>query len=93
MRMLLPNAIREARATHCWTQIELAHKVEVSQGTISFWEHGVESPKLEHLLKLVMALPELFDHLAKRENELLARVTAVERMPTMPGSHDVSRRQ
>lgn len=77
--MLLPSAIREAREAHHWTQVELAQKIAVSQGTISFWERGVETPRMEHMLRLVMALPELFDHLAKRENELLARVYALER--------------
>ena len=77
--MLLSRAIREAREAYGWTQIELADKLSVTQGTISFWERGVETPTLVHLVALAQVVPELFEHLARRENELLARVYTLER--------------
>ncbi len=77
--LLLPSAIREAREAHIWTQTELAKKMAVSQGTVSFWERGIETPTLTHLVALAGLMPELFEHLAKHENELLARVYHLER--------------
>jgi transcriptional regulator with XRE-family HTH domain len=77
--MLLSRAIREARESHGWTQIELANKLTVSQGTISFWERGIEMPTISHLVALVQVMPELFEYLARHENELLARVYTLER--------------
>ncbi|NJM39522.1 MAG: helix-turn-helix transcriptional regulator [Anaerolineae bacterium] len=77
--LLLLSAIREAREAHVWTQTELARKMAVSQGTVSFWERGIEMPTLAHLVALAGLMPELFEHLAKHENELLARVYHLER--------------
>ena len=77
--ILLPGAIREAREAHAWTQSELAKRMTVSQGTVSFWERGIETPTLAHLVTLTALLPALFEHLARHENELLARVYRLER--------------
>ena len=55
--MLLPGAIRQAREGRNWTQMTLAAKLSVSQSTISFWERGVETPSLEHLVELATVMP------------------------------------
>ena len=72
-KMLLPKAIRNARQKRHWTQIDLA------QGAISFWESGIESPSLEHLITLVTLLPEIFEQLAQQEAQILARLYNLER--------------
>ena len=77
--LLLPKAIRQARESHEWTQHELAQKMQVSQGTVSFWERGVESPTLEHIIDLVQLMPGVIGALAQQEGELLARVYQLER--------------
>jgi transcriptional regulator with XRE-family HTH domain len=77
--MLLPHAIRDARQKRHWTQIDLAQKLNVSQGTISFWERGLESPSLENLIALVTLLPEILEQLAKQEAKILARLYELER--------------
>lgn len=77
--LLLPQAIRTAREKRNWTQTELAGKLGVSQGTISFWERGVETPSLEHQVKLVTNLPEIFEQLAERELDILTRLYRLER--------------
>ena len=77
--LLLPKAIRQARQKHHWTQIDLAQRMEVSQGTISFWERGIESPSLEHQIELVTLLPEIFEQLAREESSIIARLYQLER--------------
>ena len=77
--MLLPRAIREAREKRHWTQVELAQRVNVSQSTVSFWERGIETPALAHQVKLVTLMPEIFEHLAELETNLLARLYQLER--------------
>ena len=77
--LLLPKAIRQARESYEWTQHELAQKMRVSQGTVSFWERGVESPTLEHIIDLVQLMPSVIGALAQQEGELLARVYQLER--------------
>lgn len=77
--LILCRAIRQARQERGWTQIELARRMEVSQGTISFWERGVETPSLAHQIKLVTLLPEIFEQLTKQQTELLARLYQLER--------------
>ncbi|MGQ0604517.1 MAG: helix-turn-helix transcriptional regulator [Anaerolineales bacterium] len=71
--------MRIAREARGWTQAELAARLKVSQGTISFWENGIEVPSLEHQVRLVEALPEILTDLAAQELGLLDRVQALER--------------
>ena len=78
--MLLPRAIRQAREALQWTQMALATQLSVSQSTISFWERGVETPSLEHLVELATVMPEIFDQLAQQEADILARLYRLERM-------------
>lgn len=77
--LLLPKAIRKARRNRRWTQAELAQRLNVSQGTISFWERGVESPSLEHQIQLVTLMPEIFAQLADQEADIVARLYRLER--------------
>lgn len=77
--LLLPRAIFAARQKRQWTQAELAGFLGVSQGTISFWERGIETPSLEHQVKLVTLLPEIFEQLAEQEVDILARLYQLER--------------
>jgi transcriptional regulator with XRE-family HTH domain len=76
---LLPHAIRRARTQRGLTQEELAARIGVSQGTISFWESGSETPRVEHLVALTLDLPEIVDSFTGRERELLQRLLRVER--------------
>jgi transcriptional regulator with XRE-family HTH domain len=75
----LPHAIRTARTERALTQAELAARIGVSQGTISFWESGVEMPRVEHLVALTVELPEIIDSFSGRERELLQRMVRIER--------------
>jgi len=77
--LLLPKAIRASRKKRKWTQTELAERLQVSQGTISFWERSIETPSLEHLIELVKLMPEIFDLLAQQEADILARLYQLER--------------
>ncbi len=76
----LANAIRAAREKRQWTQGELAARLNVTQGTISFWENGVEVPALDHQVRLVEAMPEILTALAAQELSLLDRVQTLERV-------------
>ncbi len=70
----LSNAIRHARSVRGLTQADLASFVGVSQGTISFWEQGRETPEFIHVLKLLLYLPELRAKLPAEQVDLLIRV-------------------
>ncbi len=76
---MLPQAIRAARVDRGLTQGELAARIGVSQGTISFWENGTESPTVEHLIALAVELPNLIESFEGRERDLLQRVLRLER--------------
>jgi transcriptional regulator with XRE-family HTH domain len=75
----LREAIRCARAERGLTQGELAARLGVSQGTISFWENGTETPTVEHLIVLALELPEVVESFEGRERDLLRRVLRLER--------------
>jgi transcriptional regulator with XRE-family HTH domain len=75
----LSHAIRMARTEHGLTQGELAARIGVSQGTISFWENGAETPTIEHVIALAVELPEVIESFTGRERELLQRVLRLER--------------
>ena len=77
--LLLPQAIGTARKQRQWTQNDLAKKLHISQTTISFWERGVETPSLEHRVQLVTLMPEVFEQLARKERDILARLYKLER--------------
>ncbi len=75
----LAHAIRAARRERGLTQNELAARIGVSQGTISFWEHGTETPTVKHVIMLALELPEIVTHFEGRERELIERVLRLER--------------
>lgn len=75
----LANAIRSARQKRAWTQTELAQKLAVSQGTVSFWENGVETPALARQVQLIELIPEILHALAEQELALIDRIQALER--------------
>jgi transcriptional regulator with XRE-family HTH domain len=70
----LPNAIYQARSAHGLSQSDLAARIGVTQGTISFWEQGKETPSFVHMLRLLLCLPELRRDLPPEQVDLLARV-------------------
>ena len=53
---MLKNKVRELRARHEFTQIELAKRVGVTRQTIGFIEKGEFSPSVTLSLKLAQAL-------------------------------------
>ena len=61
------------------TQEELAARVGVSQGTVSFWERGLETPTVEHLILLALELPAILEDFGEREREMLRRLVRLER--------------
>lgn len=75
----LPKAIRVAREKRRWTQQDLANRLGVTQGTISFWENGAEIPSLHHQVHLVEIMPDVMTALAMQELNLLDRLQALER--------------
>lgn len=73
------EALREARVRKRLTQRELATRLRVSQSTISFWERGIETPSVEHIVALATELPEVVEGLPSHERELLRRLVRLER--------------
>lgn len=76
---LLPGAIRRAREQRGWTQVELARRLGVSQGAISFWERGIETPSMDHQVQLVTVLPEIFEDMSQQMTGILSRLYRLER--------------
>ncbi len=75
----LAQALRRARLRHGLTQAQLAARVGVSQGTISFWENGVQTPTVEHVIALALVFPEIVESFQGRERALLQRLLVLER--------------
>ncbi|MFQ5859153.1 MAG: helix-turn-helix domain-containing protein, partial [Anaerolineae bacterium] len=73
------HAIRAAREMRGLTQETLAARIDVSQSTISFWENGIETPTLEHQVRLITEMPEILNAMAAQELNLLERVQRLER--------------
>ncbi|MBI5301736.1 MAG: helix-turn-helix transcriptional regulator [Chloroflexi bacterium] len=76
----LGHAIRRARMRAPLAQTELARRLGVSQGTISFWERDIESPSLDHLLKLLDLFPDLLDAVRLHNGEMLRQLRRIERL-------------
>lgn len=79
MTKQLTRTMRELRLQRNWTQAELAEKLNVTQGTISFWENGVETPSLSNQLQILEVMPEILTTIAEQELRLLDQVQALER--------------
>ena len=50
------------------TQKQLAEKVNVSKGMISFWENGIHEPTLSNLIRLAILFHVSIDYLAGLED-------------------------
>ncbi len=74
------TAVRSARQRAGLSQGELAARLGVSQGTISFWERDIELPTLDHLLKLLVQFPELLDAVRTHNHEMLIQLRRIERI-------------
>ena len=44
--------LKELRVEHKLSQAELAKIISVSDGTICFWENGVNEPKMTYIIRL-----------------------------------------
>ena len=65
------NTIIKLREKNKMTQIELAQKLNITQGAVSQWETGETKPKAEILPRLAKALGCTIDDLFKEaENEV-----------------------
>ena len=52
MNQLFCERLKELRIEHELSQAELAKKINVSDGTICFWENGVNEPKMTYIIHL-----------------------------------------
>ncbi len=76
----LGSAIRMERRRAELSQQELAARVGVSQGTISFWERDIETPSLDNLVRLLARLPDLVDAVRQHRNDVLVQLQQIERV-------------
>ena len=49
---MLSKMIYELRLSFGWTQVQLAHKLDVTKQTVSNWENDNIQPSIEMLIKL-----------------------------------------
>jgi DNA-binding XRE family transcriptional regulator len=75
----LAAALHAARTKNGLTQEQLAARLGVSQTTVSFWERGLDLPRVEHIIALAVELPTIVQSLPERERELLKRLMRIER--------------
>ena len=52
MNILFCERLKELRIEHELSQAELAKIIKVSDGTICFWENGVNEPKMTYIIRL-----------------------------------------
>lgn len=50
--MSLPTKIRKLREQRGWSQLDIAHRLDVSQAAYNKWESGQSRPTIENLQKL-----------------------------------------
>jgi transcriptional regulator with XRE-family HTH domain len=74
----LGYAIRHSRRHVNWSQQELARQIGVSQTTISFWERGIEVPRLEHIVKLLIYFPGLMETIRTTDQNLARELQQLE---------------
>jgi transcriptional regulator with XRE-family HTH domain len=63
------NAISRLRKKQGLSQVQLAKKLNVTQGAVSQWEMGLSNPKSEILPELAKALNCTIDELFKKDKE------------------------
>ena len=62
------TTLKELRKQNKMTQVELAEIMNVSQGTITYWEQGKREPSCEDLKKLADVFNVSLDYLLSRNN-------------------------
>lgn len=75
----LGRSIRRERMRANLSQEELAKRVGITQGTISFWEHDIETPTLDNLIKLLGEFPDLLGDIRVHRNEVIQQLRQIER--------------
>ena len=65
----LAEKIKALRLEQGLTQPQLAKLVGVSNGTISFWENGLNRPRSDYVIKIAEALNTSSEYLLDNENE------------------------
>jgi transcriptional regulator with XRE-family HTH domain len=63
------NAIIKLRRKQGLSQVQLAEKLNITQGAVSQWEMGLSKPKSEILPELAKALDCTIDELFKKDKE------------------------
>ena len=59
--------LKELRQENGIGQVELAKKINVSKGIISFWENGLREPNMSNLISLADFFCVTLDYLVGRE--------------------------
>lgn len=59
--------LRELRLENEIGQVELAKRINVSKGIISFWENGLREPTMSNLISLADVFGVTLDYLVGRE--------------------------
>ena len=63
------NAISRLRKKQGLSQVQLAEKLNITQGAVSQWEMGLSKPKSEILPELAKVLNCTIDELFKKDKE------------------------
>ena len=58
------KTIRQMREERGWTQVDLAHRIDVAPATIYTWERGKFEPRASQLRKLAEAFGVRMDEIA-----------------------------
>ena len=75
----LGSSIRNARLRADLSQEDLAKRLGITQGTISFWERDVETPTLDNLIKLLAQFPDLLGDIRVHQHEMIRQLRQIER--------------
>lgn len=66
---MLGKRINELRTSCCWSQVELAKRLNVSKQTVSNWENENILPSIEMLIKLAEVFNVTTDYLLGKDNQ------------------------
>ena len=75
----LGQAIHNARVRAQLSQGQVAKRLGITQGTVSFWEHDVETPTLDNLIKLLAEFPDLLGDIRLHRVEAIRQLRQIER--------------
>lgn len=75
MEKVFCERLKELRIENNLSQKDLAKRIDVSDGTICFWENGTNEPKLSYIKKLAIFFDVTTDYLIGLENENGSRTT------------------